>query len=296
MAARLVLILTASLDEALKIFKTHSNFVSFFENLEIQTQTFQIENESFFRYSAPVERTDELRSIILTEKQKIIAYKITTTPTSPIRLAFFDTDSTFINEEVIDELAAYAGVKDEVAQITERAMRGELDFDSALKERVSLLKGIPENVFSEIRKNRISLTRGARELTQYFKEKDIAAYLVSGGFSYFTQSIADELNLTGQFANTLESIDGILSGNTLGRIVNRERKGEILQELAKKHRVSLENVLAVGDGANDLQMLHLSALGIAFCAKPALLNETTAAIFERDLRFVRYLIDTPNGV
>ncbi|HRP68967.1 MAG TPA: phosphoserine phosphatase SerB, partial [Turneriella sp.] len=235
-------------------------------------------------------------SIILTEKQKIIAYKITTTPTSPIRLAFFDTDSTFINEEVIDELAAYAGVKDEVAQITERAMRGELDFDSALKERVSLLKGIPENVFSEIRKNRISLTRGARELTQYFKEKDIAAYLVSGGFSYFTQSIADELNLTGQFANTLESIDGILSGNTLGRIVNRERKGEILQELAKKHRVSLENVLAVGDGANDLQMLHLSALGIAFCAKPALLNETTAAIFERDLRFVRYLIDTPNGV
>lgn len=231
-----------------------------------------------------------VRSLMLANKSYLLAWALRPATLAPVRLIVFDTDSTFINEEVIDELAGYAGLKSHVAAITERAMRGEIDFNAALAERVALLKGLPEHTLDAVLRSKITLTKGAAELIEAIKARGIFTYLLSGGFTFFTGALCEGLGMTGHFANELEIASGHLTGRTQGAIVNRQRKAELLRMLADKHAVPLWQTVAVGDGANDLDMLQCSGLGIAFCAKPALIEACNAAIFARDLRWVGELI------
>lgn len=233
---------------------------------------------------------EQARSLLLQNRTGLAAYAITPGDMPAMRLAVFDTDSTFINEEVIDEIAAFAGYKPQVAAITERAMRGELDFNAALAERVALLKGLPAATLDTVRAEKLSLTKGAEELTQALHGAGVKTYLLSGGFNFVTGHFTRTLAMTGQFANELEVAAGMLTGKTQGAIVNRQRKAELLREIAVGHNIDSSASVAVGDGANDLDMCRQSGLGIAFCAKSALLSETFAAIFERDLRLVLSLI------
>lgn len=230
------------------------------------------------------------RSLLLRHSAGLAAYTIAPEVRPPVRLMVFDTDSTFINEEVIDEIAAFAGYKPQVAAITERAMRGELDFNAALAERVALLRDLPAATLDAVRAEKLSLTKGAAELTQTLHGAGVKTYLLSGGFNFVTGHFTRTLGMTGHFANELEIAAGRLTGKTLGAIVNRQRKAELLHDIAVEHTIDLSAAVAVGDGANDLDMCQSSGLGIAFCAKPALFNETFAAVFERDLRLVLPLI------
>ena len=230
-----------------------------------------------------------VREAVVGHAGSVVAYALKPARVIRPRLFVFDTDSTFINQEVIDEIAAFAGFKKEVAEITEMAMRGELDFNSALAERVLLLKGVSAEVLPEIKRNLLSLTHGAAELVSDLRQREAFTYLLSGGFSFFTSAFRRDLKLTGDYANELEIVDGRLTGKTLGAIVNRQRKAELLHQLAAEHGVTTAETVAVGDGANDIDMAVQSGLGIAFCAKPALVNAVDAAIFERDLRFVAEL-------
>ena len=185
------------------------------------------------------------------------------------RLIVFDMDSTIVDAEIIDEIARAAGVGDEVKKITKMAMNGEINFDEALKERVKLLKGLPVKVLEKIY-NEVKLTPGARELIQSLKSAGYKTALISGGFTYFTEKIKKELGFDYAFGNELEIKDGKLTGRIKGRIINAEEKARIIEELAKKEGISKENIVAVGDGANDRIMLKNAGLGIAFNAKKAL--------------------------
>lgn len=249
--------------------------------------------QSATKYVLPVNSgidTAQLRQLMLEHQSSLLAWALRPATLRPVGLLVFDTDSTFINEEVIDEIAGYAGYKAHVAAITERAMRGELDFNAALAERVHLLKGLPGHTLDAVLRTKITLTNGAADLIAAAKSRGVHTYLLSGGFTFFTGALSQSLGMTGHFANELEIVDGHLSGRTLGPIVNRQRKAELLRELAAKHSVPLTSSVAVGDGANDMDMLSLSGMGIAFCAKPALVEASASAIFSRDLRLVNELI------
>ncbi|AEA47084.1 phosphoserine phosphatase SerB [Archaeoglobus veneficus] len=185
------------------------------------------------------------------------------------RLIVFDMDSTLVDAEIIDELAKAAGVEDEVKELTRKAMNGEIDFKEALRERVKLLKGLPVDVLERIY-SEIKLTEGAKELIKSLKESGYRVALVSGGFTYFTDRLKEELGLDYAFGNELEIKDGKLTGRLKGRIIDAEEKARIIEELARKEGISRENVVAVGDGANDRIMIENAGLGIAFNAKKAL--------------------------
>ncbi len=185
------------------------------------------------------------------------------------RLIVFDMDSTLVDEEVIDKLAKVAGVEEEVKELTKKAMNGEIDFKEALRERVKLLKGLPVEVLEKIY-SQIKLTDGAKELIKSLKESGYKVALVSGGFTYFTDRLKEELGLDYAFGNELEIKDGKLTGRVKGRIIDAEEKARIIEELAKREGISKENIVAVGDGANDRIMIENAGLGIAFNAKKAL--------------------------
>ncbi len=185
------------------------------------------------------------------------------------RLIVFDMDSTLVDEEVIDKLARVAGVEEEVKELTKKAMNGEIDFKEALRERVKLLKGLPVEVLEKIY-SQIKLTDGAKELIKSLKESGYKVALVSGGFTYFTDRLKEELGLDYAFGNELEIKDGKLTGRVKGRIIDAEEKARIIEELAKREGISKENIVAVGDGANDRIMIENAGLGIAFNAKKAL--------------------------
>jgi len=184
------------------------------------------------------------------------------------RLVVLDVDSTLIQAEAIDLLAEEAGVHEEVADLTHRAMAGELDFDESLRKRLSLVAGTDVEVLDRVNQ-RIRLTPGARTFIRTLQRLGYQIALLSGGFTSVTEYLAEELGIVHAYANTLESVDGKLTGNTMGPIVNRERKAVLLQEIASKEGIPLDQVVAVGDGANDLDMLSAAGLGIAFNAKPA---------------------------
>ncbi len=198
------------------------------------------------------------------------------------RLIVFDMDSTLVDAEIIDELAKYAGVEEEVKRITERAMKGEIDFKKALEERVKLLKGLPVEVLEKIYKN-IRLTEGARELIQALKRAGYKVAVVSGGFTYFTERLKEELGLDYAFGNELEIKDGKLTGKIKGRIIDAEEKARIIEEIAKKEGISKENVVAVGDGANDRIMIKNAGLGIAFNAKEVLKEVADGTLSKENL-------------
>ncbi|RUM33046.1 MAG: phosphoserine phosphatase SerB [Archaeoglobus sp.] len=185
------------------------------------------------------------------------------------RLIIFDMDSTLVDAEIIDKIAKAAGVEEEVKRLTEMAMNGEINFKEALVERVKLLKGLPVEVLEKIY-SQIKLTEGAKELIKSLKESGYKVALVSGGFTYFTEKLKNELGLDYAFGNELEIKDGKLTGRIKGRIIDAEEKARIIDELAKKEGISKESVVAVGDGANDRIMIENAGLGIAFNAKKVL--------------------------
>lgn len=191
---------------------------------------------------------------------------------SDIKLAVFDMDSTLIQCEVIDELATRAGVGDRVAAITERAMRGELDFNQSLSERLSLLRGLEADTALQIAKN-LPYTDGARELMTTLRALGVKTVIISGGFSLFAEYVAAELAMDEYFANTLEVSDGVLTGVAIPPIVNAEYKEAKLREIAASMGISMRQTLAIGDGANDLKMLNAAGIGIAFRAKPVVRSQ-----------------------
>ncbi len=198
------------------------------------------------------------------------------------RLIVFDMDSTLVDAEIIDEIAKYAGVEEEVKRITERAMKGEIDFKTALVERVKLLRGLPVEVLEKIYKN-IKLTEGAKELIQALKKAGYKVAVVSGGFTYFTERLKEELGLDYAFGNELEIENGRLTGRIKGRIIDAEEKARIIEEIAKREGISKENVVAVGDGANDRIMIENAGLGIAFNAKEVLKEVADGTLSKENL-------------
>ena len=205
------------------------------------------------------------------------------------KLLVADMDSTMIGQECIDELADYAGVKARVAAITERAMRGELDFAPALRERVALLRGLPASVIGEVIAERIRPTPGGRTLVATMRTNGAYTCVVSGGFTAFTSSIAATLGFDEQRANTLVvDASGNLTGTVTEPVLGREAKLETLNELRARLRLSREQTLAVGDGANDIPMVVASGLGIAYRGKPALREVAAARIDHGDLTALLY--------
>jgi len=195
------------------------------------------------------------------------------------RLVVFDMDSTLIEQEVIDLIAASIGVEDKVSAITARAMNGELDFSSSFKERVKLLKGVEADIFTKLR-TVITPTKGVKELIRGLKRMGVKTAVFSGGFIPLTQWLADHLGLDYAFANTIASdpATNLLTGEVVGTIVNAERKRDLMLEIAEKEKVPLEQVIAVGDGANDLLMMKAAGLGVAWNAKPLVQMEAEARL------------------
>ncbi len=205
------------------------------------------------------------------------------------RLVVFDMDSTLIEAEVIDELAKEAGVGEQVAEITEAAMRGELDFSQSFRRRVALLKGLDESVLEKVAQ-RLRMTEGAERLIRTLKILGYKTAILSGGFTYFAQMLKERLDIDYVFANELEIKDGKVTGEVTGRIVDGARKAELLKEIASREKIRLEQVIAVGDGANDLPMLSVAGLGIAFRAKPLVKKSAEHSISTLGLDGILYLI------
>ncbi len=205
------------------------------------------------------------------------------------RLVCFDMDSTLIEAEVIDELAIAAGVGEQVIEITEAAMRGELDFNESFAKRMALLKGLDERVLADIAEQ-LKITEGAAHLISTLRSLGYKTAILSGGFNYFGRYLQQKLGIDYVYANELDVVDGKVTGEVKGTVVNGERKAELLRELAAKENISLEQVIAVGDGANDLPMLSIAGLGIAFRAKPLVKASAKQSISNLGLDAILYLI------
>jgi phosphoserine phosphatase len=204
------------------------------------------------------------------------------------KLLLADMDSTLIGQECIDELAARVGIGARVAAITERAMRGEIAFEPALRERVALLAGLPETVIAEVLDSAITLTPGGRTLVQTMRSEGAYTAIVSGGFTQFTQAIAGRLGIHEHRANELIVENGRLVGRVGEPILGRDAKLATLRELRARHGLGVDETLAVGDGANDLAMLGEAGLGVAYRAKPAVAAAAHARIDHADLTALLY--------
>ncbi len=205
------------------------------------------------------------------------------------RLVVMDMDSTLIQIEVIDELARIAGVGRQVAEITERAMNGELDFQGALRERVALLKGLKAEALEEVYRN-IPFTPGAKNLVRILKRLGFKTAVISGGFKFFTDRLQQELGLDYAYANQLEIKGGEVTGGVVGTIVDGARKAQLLEEIARQEGVTLDQVIAIGDGANDLPMLDKAGLGIAFNAKARVREQADYHINQQSLDSILFLL------
>lgn len=205
------------------------------------------------------------------------------------RLVVFDMDSTLIDAEVIDELAKAAGVGEQVAAITERAMRGELDFQASFRERVALLKGLPESTLESIAQT-LQLNEGAETLIVQLRRLGYKTAILSGGFIYFAERLQKRLGIDYVYANHLPIEDGKVAGTVALPIVDGQRKADLLRELALREGISLEQTIAVGDGANDLPMLSIAGLGVAFHAKPLVKQSAKQSISNIGLDGILYLL------
>lgn len=205
------------------------------------------------------------------------------------RLICFDMDSTLIETEVIDELADRAGVGPQVRAITESAMRGEIDFNESFKKRIALLKGLDESVLKEIAEN-LPITEGLDRLVKVLKRVGIKIAVLSGGFTYFGNYLKDKYLFDYVYANELEIVEGKLTGNYVGEIVDGKRKAELLRLIAQVEKVDIHQTIAVGDGANDLPMLGIAGLGIAFHAKPKVKENAQQSISTIGLDGILYFL------
>jgi phosphoserine phosphatase len=230
--------------------------------------------------------SNDLRDIAGTEPVDVVAQRH---DGRRKKLLIADMDSTMIGQECIDELADFAGVKDRVAEITERAMRGDIAFEPALRERVALLKGLPTSVIDQVIAERIHLTPGGRTLVATMRANGAYTSLVSGGFTAFTAKLAAQIGFDEQHANTLlTDANGHLTGEVVAPILGREAKLEMLMALRGRLRLQAEDTLAVGDGANDIPMIKAAGLGVAYHGKPALREAAAACINHSDLTALLY--------
>lgn len=206
------------------------------------------------------------------------------------KLAVFDFDSTLMDGETLEFFARELGIEEKVKTITDKAMRGELDFFESLTERVSFLKGLQLTKADEICDN-LPLMNGAKEVVEGLKQKGYKVVCFSGGFRNATKLFADKLGLDGEFANILHSKDGFLTGQVGGEMMFNDSKGQMLKRLQKMLDVTEENTIAVGDGANDLSMFKYAGKKVAFCAKPILKENANIVVDEKDLRKILDYID-----
>ncbi|WP_326696802.1 phosphoserine phosphatase SerB [Streptomyces sp. NBC_01754] len=236
--------------------------------------------------------TEELRTALATEAAGIgvdIAVMSAGLSRRAQRLVVMDVDSTLIQDEVIELFAAHAGCEDEVAEVTGRAMRGELDFEQSLHARVALLAGLDESVVDKVRAE-VRLTPGARTLIRTLKRLGYQVGVVSGGFTQVTDDLKERLGLDFASANTLEVVDGKLTGRVVGEVVDRAGKARLLRSFAGQAGVPLAQTVAIGDGANDLDMLNTAGLGVAFNAKPVVRQAAHTAVNVPFLDTVLYLL------
>ena len=234
----------------------------------------------------------ELKTILLSLSKQYninIAFQKENLYRKSKRLLVLDMDMTLIQMEVIDELARMAGVEEKVIKITEKAMNGEIDFNTALIERVSLLEGLDTAKMEKVYEQ-IVFTEGAEELIRIAKHLGYKTAVISGGFNFFTDKIKAKLKLDYAYANTLEIVDNKLTGKVLGNIINAQRKADLLEEIAEKENISLDQVIAVGDGANDLLMLEKAGLGVAFNAKQKVKEKADVALSSKPINSIYYLL------
>ena len=205
------------------------------------------------------------------------------------RLVVFDLDSTLIQTEIIDELAEAAGKGAQVRKITAQAMAGAMDYGQSLRQRVKMLAGLEESSLAEVSR-RLPFTPGARELIRLLQRMGYRTAVISGGFSYFTERIGRELGLDYAYGNDLELEAGRLTGGLAEPIIDGERKAEILEEIAQAEHIHLDQVIAVGDGANDLPMLQRAGLGVAFNAKPAVRQAAEHSLNQNRMDTILFLL------
>ncbi len=236
--------------------------------------------------SDPVEANVDIRAILDTTP---VDLAIQDADDRRKKFLIADMDSTMIGQECIDELAAEVGLKDKVAQITARAMNGEIAFEPALRERVALLKGLPISVVDEVIEKRITLTAGGLELIATMKARGFHTALVSGGFTVFTNRIADRLGFHENRANILLEKDGYLTGEVAEPILGKQAKVDALVEICERLGITPHDAIAVGDGANDLAMLGLAGSGVALHAKPAVAAQAKIRLDHCDLTALLYL-------
>jgi len=236
---------------------------------------------------------------VLNQLRQQFAIDINTLPQDflhdQVQLLISDMDSTLISIECVDEIADYINIKPQVATITEAAMRGEIDFNTSLQRRVSLLKGVDASVLESVYQDRLKLNPGAEQLIAGLKKKRIVTALVSGGFTFFTERLKKKLQLDFTLSNVLDIREGKLTGTVLGDIVNAQVKANFLEKLSKEKNIDLKQTIAVGDGANDLLMMGLAGLGIAYRAKPKVQMQADAVLNYSGLDAILHFVHDKPG-